>query len=200
LYGFNVRPQSACPTPESMESWKALLGSLIHSTGGTSSNACADTGLPMNSFAAWPAGQISPLMFPMGLPTLGMPAPPFTTAFPGAGSTCVQGTQPHGCAEGTAMPISMPLPQIPGSTMPPVAGSSAPVQPRYVPKPRNPDPSDQLAYEAWIEWRKAHEPGYAMECKMRQRRRAQRLTITKPKCGADDKTDAIISEATPCIT
>lgn len=50
-----------------------------------------------------------------------------------------------------------------------------PAPPRApVPKPRKPDTRDQQAYEAWIEWRKATEPGYAMECKNRQQRRARR--------------------------
>ncbi|KAH6899894.1 hypothetical protein B0T10DRAFT_554452 [Thelonectria olida] len=44
-----------------------------------------------------------------------------------------------------------------------------------VPKPRKPDTQDQQAYEAWIEWRKATEPGYAMECKNRQQRRTRRI-------------------------
>lgn len=56
----------------------------------------------------------------------------------------------------------------------------APGQPP-VPKPRIPNPKNQQAYEAWIEWRKANEPGYAMECKLRQQRRAQRHLPTKPK-------------------
>ena len=46
--------------------------------------------------------------------------------------------------------------------------------PPPVPKPKNPDPEQQQAYEQWIEWRKANEPGYAQECKQRQIRRAQR--------------------------
>ncbi|UPL01568.1 hypothetical protein LCI18_012502 [Fusarium solani-melongenae] len=49
-------------------------------------------------------------------------------------------------------------------------------QPRPVPKPVNPNPGQQQAYEAWIEWRKATEPGYALECKNRQQRRAQRTS------------------------
>ncbi|EGR47811.1 uncharacterized protein TRIREDRAFT_108557 [Trichoderma reesei QM6a] len=65
----------------------------------------------------------------------------------------------------------------PGFNMPPyqmpsMADIHQPPQP--VPKPRRPDPGDQQAYEAWIEWRKANEPGYALECRLRQQRRAQR--------------------------
>ncbi|KAK1246741.1 hypothetical protein MKX08_000543 [Trichoderma sp. CBMAI-0020] len=69
--------------------------------------------------------------------------------------------------------LSMPsgqLPLIGGAPHPPQS------QPQPVPKPRRPDPSDQQAYEAWIEWRKANQPGYAHECRMRQQRRAQRST------------------------
>ncbi|KAH7148567.1 hypothetical protein EDB81DRAFT_932977 [Dactylonectria macrodidyma] len=50
--------------------------------------------------------------------------------------------------------------------------------PGPVPKPRIPDTKDQQAYEAWIEWRKATEPGYAIECKTRQQRRARRNVTT----------------------
>ncbi|UKZ92070.1 uncharacterized protein TrAFT101_007038 [Trichoderma asperellum] len=52
-------------------------------------------------------------------------------------------------------------------------------QPHPVPKPRRPDPRDQQAYEAWIEWRKANQPGYAYECRLRQQRRAQRSSEEK---------------------
>ncbi|KAL6878785.1 hypothetical protein J3F83DRAFT_723909 [Trichoderma novae-zelandiae] len=63
---------------------------------------------------------------------------------------------------------------MPSFQMPPMTGAHHPRQP--VPKPRRPDPGDQQAYEAWIEWRKANEPGYALECRLRQQRRAQRST------------------------
>ncbi|TFB04005.1 hypothetical protein CCMA1212_003725 [Trichoderma ghanense] len=61
---------------------------------------------------------------------------------------------------------------MPSYQMPSTADANLPPQP--VPKPRRPDPGDQQAYEAWIEWRKANEPGYALECRLRQQRRAQR--------------------------
>lgn len=52
-----------------------------------------------------------------------------------------------------------------------------PTNPRRPPvcKPTIPNAGAQLAYEEWIEWRKAHEPGYAVECKARQQRRSQRV-------------------------
>lgn len=54
-----------------------------------------------------------------------------------------------------------------------------------VPKPTLPNAGAQLAYEEWIEWRKANEPGYAVECKARQQRRSQR--VKGPKEGGGDK-------------
>ncbi|KAF4951493.1 hypothetical protein FGADI_7459 [Fusarium gaditjirri] len=53
-------------------------------------------------------------------------------------------------------------------------------RPHPVPKPTIPDPIQQQKYEEYIEWRKAHEPGYAIACKGRQQRRAQRGSATQP--------------------
>jgi hypothetical protein len=71
-----------------------------------------------------------------------------------------------------------PYSNMPYGQLPLVAGAPHPQHslPLPVPKPRRPDPGDQQAYEAWIEWRKANQPGYAHECRMRQQRRAQRST------------------------
>lgn len=41
-------------------------------------------------------------------------------------------------------------------------------------KPRDHDPVKQQMYEAYLEWRKANEPGYHMRCKMRQAQRVVR--------------------------
>lgn len=59
------------------------------------------------------------------------------------------------------------------------AASAAASQPRPVSKPKKPNPKDQQEYEAWVEWRKANEPGYAMACRLRQQRRAQRNDTQK---------------------
>ncbi|KAL2131831.1 hypothetical protein VTI74DRAFT_4575 [Chaetomium olivicolor] len=60
------------------------------------------------------------------------------------------------------------------------SSSSAKPPPRpYFPvttKPRDHDPVKQQMYEAYLEWRKANEPGYHMKCKMRQAQRALRQT------------------------
>ncbi|KAG6004584.1 hypothetical protein E4U21_000918 [Claviceps maximensis] len=63
----------------------------------------------------------------------------------------------------------------------PCGTGGLPVPPRPVPKPRTPDPKTQQEYEAWVEYRKSIEPGYALACKVRQQRRAQRQTVHQSK-------------------
>ncbi|RBR15796.1 uncharacterized protein FIESC28_07197 [Fusarium coffeatum] len=63
----------------------------------------------------------------------------------------------------------------------PAMGSGLyPTCPPPVLKPTVPDTSQQQQYEAYVEWRKANEPGYALACKSRQQRRAQRIPIRAP--------------------
>ncbi|KAL6700697.1 hypothetical protein J3F84DRAFT_359006 [Trichoderma pleuroticola] len=90
-------------------------------------------------------------------------------------------------------PSSNPCFTMPSCQIPPMTGARCLPQP--VPKPRRPDPGDQQAYEAWIEWRKANEPGYALECRLRQQRRAQRSMTDKvpPKAQPTKKDDAEVS-------
>jgi uncharacterized protein YciI len=66
-----------------------------------------------------------------------------------------------------------------GPQMPynPMMGDGYSSRPTPVSKPTNPDPIQQQKYEAYIEWRKVNEPGYALACKSRQQRRAQRGPI-----------------------
>ncbi|KAL7942150.1 hypothetical protein V8C42DRAFT_332689 [Trichoderma barbatum] len=122
--------------------------------------------LPMSTMS--PLTSLLPVMFRpqtvmqsmMGNNILGMPpAPPVLTS----GYSLTTSSNP--C-------LNMPSCQIPLMT-------GAPRPPQPVPKPRRPDPGDQQAYEAWIEWRKANEPGYALECRLRQQRRAQRSMTDK---------------------
>ncbi|KAG5993054.1 hypothetical protein E4U43_003595 [Claviceps pusilla] len=79
----------------------------------------------------------------------------------------------------------IPVPCLPMSCGTPGA---LPVPPRPVPKPKNPDPKTQQEYEAWVEWRKANEPGYAMACKARQQRRVQRKTVQQSKTERANKS------------
>lgn len=86
---------------------------------------------------------------------------------------------------GVQRPFSQTL--SPADNTKPPAPTRAPPGP--VPKPRIPNPQAQQQYEQWIEWRKANEPGYALECKARQARRAQRTKATT--------TSSLKSEARP---
>jgi hypothetical protein len=61
------------------------------------------------------------------------------------------------------------------SVFPPAPATAGPPLP--VPKPKIPNAQEQQMYEQWIEWRKANEPGYAQECKLRQARRSQRSKV-----------------------
>lgn len=74
-------------------------------------------------------------------------------------------------------PSTQPTP-FGGPFQPPVGpammSNNGPFPPRPMRKPRNADPVAQQKYEAWIEWQKTVRPGYAMQCKARQARRAQR--------------------------
>ncbi|KAK2019297.1 hypothetical protein LZ32DRAFT_643289 [Colletotrichum eremochloae] len=75
----------------------------------------------------------------------------------------------------------LPMPNQNNFFNPNTTPSSGPrIGPRPVRKPRVPDAFAQQNYEAYIEWRKANEPGYARECKERQVRRATRLKGADP--------------------
>ncbi|KAJ2901702.1 hypothetical protein MKZ38_001512 [Zalerion maritima] len=97
-------------------------------------------------------------------------------------------------------PIFQISPSIPAAPAPSVVpGVSAPPMP--VKKPKVPNAAQQQAYEAYIEWRKANQPGYAEECKVRQARRVMRaverenngLENHKPP-GGPDGTDNEVEE------
>lgn len=100
--------------------------------------------------------------------------------------------QPFAPVQGMPLgPFSAPPPAF--VAPPNVLPQTAPKQWYNVPKPRKPDPQDQQTYEAWIEWRKANEPGYAIECKLRQQRRAQRRSATGSKESQDSASIATVS-------
>ncbi|KAK0720623.1 hypothetical protein B0H67DRAFT_663076 [Lasiosphaeris hirsuta] len=87
---------------------------------------------------------------------------------------------------GTLKPI-LPTPTVTPFMPPPAPPYIAPSAPLFGPdrkinrphfpvtqKPRDHDPIKQQQYEAYLEWRKANEPGYHMKCKMRQAQRVVR--------------------------
>lgn len=76
-------------------------------------------------------------------------------------------------------PIWPVAPQLAANASNPVLPPVPVSRPVPVPKPHFPSVSGQQAYEAYIEQRKATEPGYAMECRQRQQRRAKRNQAAK---------------------
>ncbi|KAG9252127.1 uncharacterized protein F5Z01DRAFT_662039 [Emericellopsis atlantica] len=135
---------------------------------------------------------------------MGSPGPAFNATpfqFPNYNATWAPGQMPYNFPTpnpfnrmnwlaGLSSPLTSPIqPGPPTNFTPPALHTMNPTAPAFsnpapVPKPRRPDPSDQQAYEAYIEWRKANEPGYAAQCKLRQQRRSQRnvakVRITRP--------------------
>lgn len=70
--------------------------------------------------------------------------------------------------------LLVPAPGIPPK--PQFAADSKQIRPHFpvTQKPRDHDPFKQQQYEAYLEWRKANEPGYHIRCKMRQANRIVR--------------------------
>lgn len=141
------------------------------------SNPCFNLNVLPNNFgcspATWSPGQFPNFAFPpLPTPMVNSWMSGAPTSLTNAGIIPLQGpglVSPSGLV--TKIGVTPPsAPQFGGN--PPSTG------PGPVPKPRKPDPKDQQAYEAWIEWRKANEPGYAMECKLRQQRRSRRNGTT----------------------
>lgn len=156
--------------------------------------------------------QMFPGIPPLALPALTMPDTPFGgLGAPGLGTPKFDfnplnglGALSHSLGAAMAGTAGLTTPGLAGLTganlgaqrplshafsgavnaMPP-APSRAPPGP--VPKPRLPDAQAQQQYEQWIEWRKVNEPGYALECKARQARRAGR---TKPTTGSSLESDS----------
>ena len=109
--------------------------------------------LPMPVFSQTPA--------PPGL--LPVPSPMFNTT----------GLQPPQQQQAQQQPLPVPGGDSNASTL---NTGNKPARP-YFPvttKPRDRDPVKQQMYEAYLEWRKANEPGYHMKCKIRQAQRVVR--------------------------
>ena len=88
-----------------------------------------------------------------------------------------------------------PLPPLFQVQSPPVSsapsmGSGINMPPMPVKKPKIPNAAQQQAYEAYIEWRKANQPGYAEECKVRQARRVMRAMEREKNGFENRKPDA----------
>jgi hypothetical protein len=137
---------------------------------------------PLNGYGPSPqtAGVSPGLVQPA--PVLSQPVPISTSAItqvPAATPAAVPATTlitvPSTVSPGAPTPLSMNVvPAASGIVTVPVIGK--PPRP-YFPvttKPRDHDPVKQQLYEAYLEWRKANEPGYHISCKMRQANRVLR--------------------------
>ncbi|KAK3685482.1 hypothetical protein B0T22DRAFT_442650 [Podospora appendiculata] len=157
----------------------------------------------MGTFAGMPC-TLPPLNFhrqqatdTLSAPAAVFPSPPLPTAPIADPMTLpvVTGTSTFP-PPGAAMPQFIPplatggLPHVASATAPfarPPVAAAGPQQPLFnangkinrphfpvTQKPRDHDPVKQQQYEAYLEWRKANEPGYHMRCKMRQANRVVR--------------------------
>ncbi|KAK5661400.1 hypothetical protein OQA88_11299 [Cercophora sp. LCS_1] len=142
-----------------------------------------------NTFGTYPSPSM-PLMSPFP-PILPMPPMPLDLSPPMAG------TNGFGSFPGTIPPVIPPLPIMgpvgitpspyipagqPGAPLPAFNAPAKAGRPHFpvTQKPRDHDPIKQQQYEAYLEWRKANEPGYHMRCKMRQAQRIVRQHIQRP--------------------
>ncbi|KAK3898528.1 hypothetical protein C8A05DRAFT_37877 [Staphylotrichum tortipilum] len=132
-------------------------------------------------------------MFPP-LASLASAGPSLNTSVSGPpmGLPVLNGFNTFPPAPGTHMPIFNPgaVPGLNQCLAAPTPFNTAPLAPQsmlmpggkptrpYFPvttKPRDRDPVKQQMYEAYLEWRKANEPGYHMKCKIRQAQRVRSI-------------------------
>ncbi|KAL2261322.1 hypothetical protein VTK26DRAFT_4394 [Humicola hyalothermophila] len=114
-----------------------------------------------NTFPMAPGTVLPVLPQPTALPALNPSLAPASIRYPTSIST-------------TSATICTSAPN-PVAVVPPLADpkTNRPYFP-VTTKPRDHDPVKQQLYEAYLEWRKANEPGYHMKCKMRQAQRVVR--------------------------
>ncbi|KAK3327290.1 hypothetical protein B0T19DRAFT_158775 [Cercophora scortea] len=118
----------------------------------------------------------APTADPMTLPIISG-----TSTFPPPGATIAQFIPPLSTGPGglpSVAPVIAPFARTPVAGPPqPLFNSNGKINRPHFPvtqKPRDHDPVKQQQYEAYLEWRKANEPGYHMRCKMRQANRVVR--------------------------
>lgn len=124
--------------------------------------------------------------------------------FPPAGGASVPAYAPAVTA-GVNPSLPLAAPFIPGAPLQSSIGPDRKLDRPYFPvtvKPRDHDPVKQQMYEAYLEWRKANEPGYHMKCKMRQANRVMRQCQQKqeiPLASNPDNWKAIAEKAKAAV-
>ena len=141
--------------------------------------------MPTNNFGTFSTSPFVPFPMPGPGPQLGLPnmSPHGTFPPPGGEMALPFVPPPPGFNPINPMtapvaapprPIMVPPPGIPPK--PQFGADGKQIRPHFpvTQKPRDHDPVKQQQYEAYLEWRKANEPGYHIRCKMRQANRIVR--------------------------
>ncbi|KAK3941215.1 hypothetical protein QBC46DRAFT_353413 [Diplogelasinospora grovesii] len=149
-----------------------------------------------------------PPVVPMDVPHMQMPVingfntypPPTGTVVPGLIPYSVAGAGLHqnnpAPAPATFAAHIVPSPGPALSNNKPSFGPDRKLIRPYFPvtrKPRDHDPIKQQQYEAYLEWRKANEPGYHWQCKMRQANRFKAI-VEKAKAAVGAVAAAAAAE------
>ncbi|KAK3360210.1 hypothetical protein B0T25DRAFT_578204 [Lasiosphaeria hispida] len=163
--------------------------------------------------AASPFGSLAPVTMtpPVNIDQLqGLPGINGFSTFPGTILPSLP-APPGALNPGVSAPTTAPLgpPPAPPYTAPsaPLFGPDRKINRPHFPvtqKPRDHDPIKQQQYEAYLEWRKANEPGYHMKCKMRQAQRVVRQYQQKQhqpveQCSVNPEWKAIVEKAKAAV-
>ncbi|EAQ92329.1 hypothetical protein CHGG_00564 [Chaetomium globosum CBS 148.51] len=141
---------------------------------------------------------------PISVSPLSLPAMNGFNTFPPGGGASVPAYVP-GVTAGVNPCLPHTAPFIPGASLQSSIGPERKLDRPYFPvtvKPRDHDPVKQQMYEAYLEWRKANEPGYHMKCKMRQANRVMRQCQQKqeiPLASNPDNWKAIAEKAKAAV-
>lgn len=148
---------------------------------------------PPNDFGTVSANPFHPFPAPGSLPNVNQfgSSPPPDVALPFVPPPL--GFNPNAMLSGPPRPVLLGL----GERQQPLFIPDGKVVRPHFPvtqKPRDHDPVKQQQYEAYLEWRKANEPGYHIRCKMRQANRIVRQHQMKQAgqkrvANTDEKTE-----------
>ena len=140
----------------------------------TMSVATVPTASLVTNFGTYPPATTSNV--PIGIPTLRVPTTSLFNTLPFTpGIAMPVFNQPAMAALSSCLPTTTLYGL--GSLQQPSLGPDGKSNRPYfsvTTKPRDHDPAKQQMYEAYLEWRKANEPGYHIKCKMRQAQRVVR--------------------------
>ncbi|KAK3301380.1 uncharacterized protein B0H64DRAFT_450154 [Chaetomium fimeti] len=163
--------------PNNFPPANTLLRQAITPMGlGATMSAATFSTSPFHNAALGSIPPTATLNAPISVAPLNLPVMNGFNTFPPLGGASVPGYA-SGVTTGVNPCLPLSAPFIPGAPLQSSIGSDGKLDRPYFPvtvKPRDHDPVKQQMYEAYLEWRKANEPGYHMKCKMRQANRVMR--------------------------